>query len=283
MSTTLQSLTGLGNTDGLFQTFCTALDTNILGFGWLATSDTGQINPATVTHPAANADAGYLVYKTNDGLTTVYLKIIVGLDGGNRPRLTINVGTGTDGAGTLTGNTGTATVLRGNVPDPTQLAMSGSSGRLTIVYGTLTGGSDVGYGLSIGRTVDTVGAPNDNGVEVFIRTFDVIYQQFIPKVGNGVVPAQETGWRAIFTRATSGILGTHIRYGHPCTWGETINNNPTLCVMLWGRSDFAPGAATTKSLTLYGTTHTFLLDGDDAGGVIWSGAGNSSRCAWRYE
>lgn len=282
MSTTLASLTGIGSTDADFQAFCTAIDTNILGFGWTASSDTGQINPATVTHPSANTDAGFRMYQTGDALATWYLKIIFGNDSGNRPRITVNIGTGTDGSGTLSGNTGTSTVLRGNVPNPTQLAMSGDNNRVMICYGTLTAGSDAGYAVSIGRTVDTAGAVNDDGMEIFMRGFDFIAQQFVPKVGNGAVPVQESGWRPVFTKASTGVIGTHIRYGHPCTWGETLNNNPTLCVMVWAKNDFLPGAATTKDLTLYAVTHTFLLDNDEAGGVIW-GSGNSARCAWRYE
>lgn len=288
MATTLQTFTGTANTDPTFQDVCTKIDTNILGFGWQNSADTGQITPASVTHPSSNTDAGFRMYNTNDGLTTWYLKVTFGLDGSNKFRLKLQLGTGTNGSGTLSGQTSSIAVLAasGLAASSTQLAMAGDAGRLTIVIGGITSSSSqVSYGIAIGRTVDTSGSANSTGMEIFVKTTDnsvsTVWQQCVP--ASGTIPSAEgSGFRCVFTAATSALIGSTLRYGHPFTWAESTTNNPTLCAMLWAKNDYTAGAATTKALTLYSTTHTFLLDGD--GGIGNMHLGNSNaRIGWRYE
>lgn len=76
--------------------------------GLVKTTDTGQINWTTVTPPvSANISAGYEIWRLNDSLQAtapVFFKFEFG--SGNpvgTPAMWVTVGTGTDGAGTITG------------------------------------------------------------------------------------------------------------------------------------------------------------------------------------
>ena len=116
---------------------------------WVQTSDTGQINPSTVTAPAQNAYAGFTMYKINDALATA-CPIFVRLDWGANNAVTkgvgikATIGTGSDGAGTITGasvvtigTTGTAvatTAFTGAA------AISGTGASLWDSYASLSAG-----------------------------------------------------------------------------------------------------------------------------------------------
>lgn len=74
--------------------------------GMPKTADTGQLDiPAIVAAVTANTYAGYEVRSWNDGTATVFLKVEYGAHGTNntRVRLRLTLGTGSNGAGTITG------------------------------------------------------------------------------------------------------------------------------------------------------------------------------------
>ena len=76
--------------------------------GLVQTSDTGQIDTATVTRPITAITAGYETFRFNDslqGIAPMFMKLEFG-SGDNTPvtpAMWVTVGTGTDGAGTVTG------------------------------------------------------------------------------------------------------------------------------------------------------------------------------------
>lgn len=76
------------------------------GAGLVQTSDTGQVNPAT-TDPAAVADAGYEIWRFSDAeqsTNPIFLRIRYRRGSANGLfTLFVQAGTGTDGAGNLTG------------------------------------------------------------------------------------------------------------------------------------------------------------------------------------
>lgn len=72
------------------------------------TADTGQINWSTVTRPATNTAAGYEIRRFNDSLQAtapIFIKLEYGtFNSAMIPSIWLTVGTGTNGAGTLTGS-----------------------------------------------------------------------------------------------------------------------------------------------------------------------------------
>jgi len=106
------------SSDATFRSWGLALSTAIAAVitagGFLQqTSDTGQINWATVTRPGVSTAAGYEIYKFTDtlsGSAPIYFKLEYGTGSSSTsPQLWITVGTGSNGSGTITG---TGTIAR---------------------------------------------------------------------------------------------------------------------------------------------------------------------------
>lgn len=78
------------------------------GAGLVKTADTGQIDWTTVSMPASvNSNAGYEIYRFDDTLQAtvpIFIKITYGMgNNGQTIRLILEVGSGTNGSGTITG------------------------------------------------------------------------------------------------------------------------------------------------------------------------------------
>lgn len=103
-------------TDAAFRAWAQMIHDSLAAVGLIQTADTGQINLATVLTPATSTFAGYEIWRFNDSdqaNNPIYFKIEYGKGGlASRENWRINVGTGSDGAGTLT-NAGGA--IAGNV------------------------------------------------------------------------------------------------------------------------------------------------------------------------
>lgn len=94
-------------TAAALRTWCARVKTALTSAGLVQTSDTGQLDPATVALPATNADAGYLIYRFNDstqGTDPIFLKVMPGRgNASSETRIRFQVGQGSNGSGTLTG------------------------------------------------------------------------------------------------------------------------------------------------------------------------------------
>lgn len=105
---TIQASSG---TDAVFRTRIGFIEAGLAGCGLVQTSDTGQISSATATVPGnSNTDAGYQIWRFSDsvqGTYPIFLRIVYGSGAVNNGhfRFTIRIGTGSDGSGTLTGQT----------------------------------------------------------------------------------------------------------------------------------------------------------------------------------
>ena len=98
------------SSDVNFRAWATQIS-NAMALAWIQTSDTGQINLATTTRSGSvGTPSGYQIWRMNDSLqstTPCYLKLEYGTgSSGSASGVWISVGTGTDGAGTLTGSSG---------------------------------------------------------------------------------------------------------------------------------------------------------------------------------
>lgn len=96
-----------GNDAG-FRAWGYELTYNMALAGIIQTDDTGQIDWTTVTFPGTNTTAaGYTIHRFNDVLqanTPIYFKMEYGRgSAASNPAMWVTVGSGTDGAGTITG------------------------------------------------------------------------------------------------------------------------------------------------------------------------------------
>lgn len=87
--------------------------------GLVQTADTGQVSVGALTRPGAGSYSGYQIWRFDDSLqgsAPIYLKFEIGTANGasSTAAIRVSVGTGTDGAGTLTqtGMSGTLTTAR---------------------------------------------------------------------------------------------------------------------------------------------------------------------------
>lgn len=257
-------------------------DANLQTGGWVYTAQTGDINPNTVAVPAPGANAGFRCYKSNDGLTDFYLKITYGLGAYNSKglRLIYQIGTTVDGSGGLGGQVGTAQTIESNNSGSgtARHYMSVDTGRVSWL---LSGnGAADSFLVSIGRTVDSTGAPSATSIESWqgpMSYAGICLAQDVVLTGSVLPVESGSRWPAVFTAASPSTYGTAIAFALPQLIGESGGRNPTLCVGITDGSTLTVG--TTVTLPIYGTTHTFLVTG-----VVGVSAMNAAhRALMRYE
>lgn len=219
-----------------FQAWVTEVVTALFtALGVTQTSDTGQINPATVAAPsAANASQGYVIGRFNDTLqatSPIFFKLEFGSGSAAAdPQMYLTVGSGSNGSGTITNGGGGAVTTRVTVTTggaPTSSTTSYTSryvylattgiGYLGVIFKIAAIGGSIytGFGgFAIYRTNDVSGNATSNGVAVLTCTQNATspgaavangYLQCISFTAGAVSPATPSNaWVAC---AAAGILG----------------------------------------------------------------------------
>jgi hypothetical protein len=101
----------INDSDANFRVWGKGLSDALAAAGLTQTSDTGQINWATVTAPvASNGVGGYEIWRFNDAAHStlpifIKLEYAAGTTTVSRPSMYITVGTASDGAGNISGTT----------------------------------------------------------------------------------------------------------------------------------------------------------------------------------
>jgi hypothetical protein len=207
--------------DATFRAWGSGIAAQIAAMGLVQTSDTGQINWATVARPAVNTIAGYEIWRFNDALQATK-PVFIRLDYGtytpvDRPRLITRVATATDGAGTLTGQVGTQITM---VPLSSKSAgnvlpslCSGSSSRLSLFTHVDPAGSGGSYGMMIfvERPKTSAGVNTGDGIATWMASPNGISYQAIPFAGT--IPAGVTTLPAV-------PLGSRPRSSASASWAS---------------------------------------------------------------
>ena len=164
-------------TDADFRAWASEFSTNLQAAGLVKTADTGQINFVTVTRPGTSTAAGYEIYRFNDTLQAtapIFFKIEYGTGGSAAsPGIFLTVGTGTNGAGTLTGTISTRikchpssqNIVSTVTPYNTQMCVKDGFVGVSMKQGAMVGGRQM-IGFLVGRTVDSTGAETATGCAV---------------------------------------------------------------------------------------------------------------------
>ena len=159
------------DTDATFRAWGLSISNLFAAVGLVQTADTGQVNWTTATKPAVNTTPHYEIWRMNDtqqASAPIFFRIEYGTSNAtNRPRMQLQVGTGSDGAGNLI-NPSTKSVL-----------ISATTGTNTTAYTSyaaagegyfncfLKGGSQHNALISICRTCDADSTPNALGWTVY--------------------------------------------------------------------------------------------------------------------
>jgi hypothetical protein len=169
-----------------FNTYFGLIRSTLLSFGWVQTSDTGQVDLAVnATIPAIGTH--YQVFRMNDALqatSPVFLRLGYGNSSGIA-QLNIWVGKATDGAGNMVGDSTTATTIQNNNLSGTTTPMvtfaSGNTNRVWMALCASTALFAVSnhlYFFAVERSKDAAGADTGDFVTLLMSGgADTIRQQ----------------------------------------------------------------------------------------------------------
>lgn len=254
--------------------------------GLLQTADTGQVDPLTVTGAtAADAIKGYQVWRFNDALQgsmPVFLKIWYGsgVSYAGAPALWLTVGTGSDGAGNLTGQVGDFIRVRSGSYSDTQAKciFSGEAGRISFVL--FFSAANCGVAVNVERSRDASGNLTDEGV--IVQTFgayDKGFSQFIPKTG-AIRAAASSLPAALPGGFTTMAGGADVILAPLWPWGFDGQKQPGTGFLVY----FGPDLTNDNPVpvSIYNANHTYYpINQGGLTGVV-SGF-TTSTLAMRYE
>jgi len=252
------------STDAAWRVWGLAIHNALVALGTLVqTADTGQANWATATR----AGTAYEMWRFNDALQStapVYIKFLFGTSG-SQPQLTIQATTGTNGAGTLTGNgtfawaanlTFTATAQ--------QYYFSSTTSRLTMWME-----ADASHGAGGNGAIWTFERPHDNAgaetgtgiVGAFAWNGTSTYQVAWGRQGASLpafVGINMSDAAIVDQQAT--LIGSQMTAFtlNPVGVNHQVQN-PLLGMLLYWSSDLGVGVpGTIPTVTIYGTAHTYI-------------------------
>jgi hypothetical protein len=270
MAKDTRNLPAFLSNDADFRAWGSGIAAQIAAMGLVQTADTGQINWTTVARPAINTSAGYEMWRFADSLQAtkpVFIRLDYGVAGAvDRPRIIARVGTATDGAGTLTGQVGTAVTAMANTSKTAGVVQpslcSGSTSRLNLFTGVEIAGAAAIWGTMIWveRSKTSAGVDTGDGVMTWVSSWNSSAYQAIPFAGT--IPASQTSNPAISISAASGAISSV---------GPNVAVSPTVGAL--GKPCFASWVAYISadipklvpvSIDHMGATRTLLPLGDTA-------------------
>lgn len=290
MATNNQTLTLSATiTDAEFRAVSQFIANTMETGGIIKTSDTGQVNLTTMTFPGANnTAAGYEIRRFSDSLQAtapVFMKIEYARGGGaNFFDIFLTLGTGSDGAGNITGIKYSRTQLN-IMANFTSLPCLISAGASWVIFMLGTNNSATAPGVfSLERAKTSTGADSNRGL--YLLTNKTPQQcRFIDFTGASS-PINETTNLGCFapTQATSGLHSSGNVAVYPFYFfgaGETMPPSRNLVGGFDG--NFTDGS--TYSVQLYGQTQTMYkpLSGSIPFNPARANSPSSLRTLMRWE
>lgn len=298
MATVTGTLHSYLGTDADFQTYIQGVETILAGIGMVQVTQTGELNPLTATRAGASTDAGFRVWRMADTLQAtvpVYVKFWFGqASTADRPRIKIDIGTGVDGSGNLTGYakklsslsqfTKSAGASKANNTQTLPYRGSGGEGYAVAAWGIDYTNSTTSFTFlfAVERPMKiSTGDPTSEGVLVTLN--DAVH--FIP--GSGI----EGGpWQSQAGSTSSFWMG---QFGEPSTvsgGNGSVMMAPRFIVckgrlrvfpatLIYAQAQITEG--TTVTVPLWGVNQTYFAMGDGFS-VSNSPSGNTATLAVRF-
>lgn len=269
------------STDARFQTFCSFIHNLLIAGGWVQTTDTGQFTPSTAAHPTTTQQkVGYTVYHMNDTLQAtapVFMRIDFGSrDVAAKPQLWFNIGSGSNGTGTITGPFVAEFITTSNANSTTANTSYGSAStnRLQLMMFNLSGTT---VGFSIERSRDSTGAVTGDGLIVMRQDGTAggslfTHSRYVSLLG--LSGLEDFGISFVLANRTLSAVGADVGIGLPILF-KGAAQQPGIGVIVCNKSDFADDAAPT--LAVYGTTHQYHLGASSTGTSIETPTGNGAH------
>jgi hypothetical protein len=294
MSAANFTVAGDNGNDAGFRAWGSAVSAALAALGFVQTADTGQINWTTVTRPLAiNTAQGYEVWRFADTLQAT-APIFVKLEYGSgvsaivTPGLWVTVGTGSNGAGTITGSD--IAGVTGAVTARQQVAVSGAvAAPATLSYATTDADKSVlqlflwpnatssqqGLYLLVERTRDWSGQPTGDGFYGLSAAPNTIKQIAVSYSPNSIT--NSGNWNSSQVLYSNNVavktnIVNNVCYPTPIPLGYGPRYQAPSKFLLYVSAGDLPTAA-TLSLTVYGESHTFYSAGAGSavnGWGVWS-------------
>jgi len=282
------------SSDANFRAWGSYLSARFAAVGLVNTTDTGQINWGTVTTPAGiNTYQGYEIWRFNDALQAsapVFFKIQYGegsaVDG---PGVRVQFGSGSDGAGNLTGNLSTAYDAEGNTNAAACIVVgSGDTGRFCFAGGFLAA-SVLGLCFGFERMKDATGADTVEGVMWCahstgnVSSTSAVNQSALWNSAVGNYGLVEDDLMGLFPSGSTMKTATQ-QMVQPLFHNKGVYTNPQLNFVGIYTNDTA--ANSTFLAYMYGVSHQYYVLPDTcfATGAAFQGPGGGTETvAIRYE
>jgi hypothetical protein len=277
------------SSDANFVSWAQAISTQLAAMGWVQTADTGQINWGTVTRPTAtNTAQGYEVWRLDDTLQATkpfFAKIEYGSgSSANHPAVWITVGTGTNGAGTLTGTVTARQQLAagGNIAAAQVCKFSGANNRFVCALAPEYNNAANMIAFGFERTHDSAGADTGTALIFFGIGGSTKVVMVCPEAGTGAAPATENGFGCLTPLSATSVRGTEFGVFPVFPFlGKMLN--PLRNLVVYFNNEITANLNITA--THYGTAHTFYTVGGSVGSYSRGSGSDStaSRPALRFE
>ena len=267
MATDTRTFSNTLSDDATFRTWGDGVADSLQAAALTKTSDTGQIDWTTVTRPTtANTFAGYEIYRftTDTKLADLgcYIKIEYGIGSGTtRAALAFTVGTGTDGAGTLTGQVTTRTAFTPSDSSfgSTPTYCSGGDGRVAAVFNWSNSPSGTGgnFLLVVERTRNSGGSLTADGIMVFASgSTGTGFGSLFAYITSNTVTELPTNRVGSFLQDRTGnyLDSFTLSTVHAVNRNQLIN--PFVGIVLYYQSDLV--RLQPISVSLYGTARNYL-------------------------
>lgn len=298
MATATTTLILSNNTQANFNAWAQWIHDRLAAFGLIQTADTGQLaNPIVAAVPAGNTPAGYEIWRLNDALQAtkpVFIKIEYGTGGASAPvgmGVWITIGTGSNGAGSLTGalTFRISGLINGYITAPQNLYASGDASRFCFALGSdpiVPNNQNYIY-FGVERTKNADGTDSVEGAILLITQYSsnsgsTCNHQTMPFVGsNNGLEVFGTGDLPT-SGQTTGVFGTDMmtfairpQLFYP--------RNPMMNWCVYYNADFV--RETPVTLDAYGANHTYLpLGTGPTSSPKFNQTGNTSaRLMMRWE
>lgn len=271
MATTSPTIVFDNSTDALFRAWVAAMISNIVAVGYVQTTDTGQIDTATVLKPSTTAQSkGYAMFSTNDAFADMFLKVEFGSGGATlAPTIYVTMGWSTDGAGSLSG-TQLSTRNRMNITSNSGVAITapcvfaGNGSYLTFALDTnATGGFEATIVVLERSKTAATGADNGNGAIIVWAGPSLLGvsglgmgHQYVPSTGG--IPAAYGRPTGPQLADTDWARGTAVGVTEHIPWnggGEPVG----VGFLMYGSANFTRG--TQDSVSLYGVARNYFFTG----------------------
>jgi hypothetical protein len=248
-------------TDAVFRAWGVLFNAKLALAGLVQTADTGQINWTTVSTAVINTAAGYEIWRFNDTLQAtapVFLKIEYGSGAATTgPSIWLTVGSGSDGAGNLTGIKSTRQQFTCATGAACTCYVSGDTNRFVLAVPNTA--VSTSFLVSFERTVDAAGAVTNEGV-LLAGNAPTPGTTWAQQMWNCTLGPMTASWESSIGVLTPilapfGTSGSQIAV-YPVFHTKGVYLNPGLNLL--GYFAATIGAASPITFSYYGVNHTFM-------------------------